>query len=151
MIDEHQRPEAQPGETTAEERELWTGKPSQWTNFPWFLSCLLVIPIPFALYKMMRVASTRYTLTTERLIWRFGILNRRTEEVELYRVRDTGLSQPLFQRLVGLGTIEVTSTDERTPDILLPAIKDPVTVREYFREATERMRQARGVRDIDMT
>ena len=47
--------------------------------------------------------------------------------------------------------LEVTSTDERTPEIVLNAIKDADTVREYFREATERMRQVRGVRDIDMS
>ena len=133
------------------EEEIWSGGPSQWTNFWWFVLCLLVIPIPWAIYKFLEVKSTRFTLTTERLRWQWGILSRRTEEVELYRVRDLGFVQPFVQRIVGLGTLEVTSTDERTPVIELKAIKGADEVREYFREATERMRQIRGVRDIDMS
>lgn len=133
------------------EEDIWAGGPSQWVNFWWFVSCLLVIPIPWAVYKFLEIRSTRFTLTTERLRWQWGILTRRTEEVELYRVRDLGFVQPFVQRLVGLGSIEVTSTDERTPVINLSAIKDADKVREYFREATERMRQIRGVRDIDMS
>ena len=133
------------------EEEIWSGGPSQWVNFWWFVSCLLVIPIPWAIYKWLEVKSTSFTLTTERLRWQWGILSRRTEEVELYRVRDLGFVQPFVQRIVGLGTIEVTSTDERTPVIELKAIKQADDVREHFREATERMRQIRGVRDIDMS
>ena len=148
--DQHASP---PGGAAARgpEEEIWSGGPSQWTNFWWFVLCLLVIPIPWAIYKWLEVKSTRFTLTTERLRWQWGILSRRTEEVELYRVRDLGFVQPFVQRVVGLGTLEVTSTDERTPHIELKAIKDADAVREYFREATERMRQVRGVRDIDMS
>lgn len=133
------------------EEEIWSGGPSQWVNFWWFVLCLLVIPIPWAVYRWLKIKCTRFTLTNERLRWQWGILNRRTEEVELYRVRDLGFHQPFIQRMLGLGTIEVTSTDERTPEIVLPAISGADDVREYFREATERMRQLRGVRDIDMS
>ena len=136
---------------TGPETEIWSGGPSQWVNFWWFVLCVLVIPIPWAVYKFLAVKCTRFTLTNERLRWEWGILNRKTEEVELYRVRDLGFTQPLVQRVLGLGTIEVTSTDERTPVIVLGAIKDAGAVREFFREATETMRMKRGVRDIDMS
>lgn len=157
----------------APESELWSGGPSQWVNAHWYALCVVLIPIllivasfyfgvwwlfllsaiPLALagYRYLKTATTRYTLTTERLKWRWGILGRHTEEVELYRVRDLGYTQSLRQRAVGLGTIEVTSTDERTPVIVLGSIRDADRVREYFRESTERMRQVRGVRDIDMS
>ena len=155
------------------ERELWSGGPSQWVNAHWYGLCVVlipvllivasfyfgvwwlfllsVIPLAFAGYRYLKTATTRYTLATERLKWRWGVLARHTEEVELYRVRDLGYTQPLWQRAVGLGTIEVTSTDERTPHIVLGAIRDADRVREYFRESTERMRQLRSVRDIDMS
>ncbi|MBZ0171430.1 MAG: PH domain-containing protein [Phycisphaerales bacterium] len=170
MTNEDQpRPDSAP----REEEEIWSGCPSQWVNAHWFLLCVVVLPVlfiaaawyfnewwlflisavplAFYAYRYLKIATTRYTLTTERLRWQWGILSRQTEEVELYRVRDTGFVQPLIQRVVGLGTIEVTSTDERTPQIVLPAIKNAAQVREHFRETTERMRQARGVRDIDMS
>lgn len=31
------------------ERIVWTGRQSQWQNLGWFISCLLVIPIPWAI------------------------------------------------------------------------------------------------------
>lgn len=147
MIDEH--PVA--GVEMGPEEEIWEGRTSQWVNLPWFALCLLVLPIPYAVYRYLRVATTVYTLTNQRLLWRYGILNRRTEEIELYRVRDTGLYQPLLQRLLGLGTVEVVSTDLRTPTIVMPALHDAGPVREHLRRATEKMRRLRGVRDIDVT
>lgn len=138
------------GESGPEE-VIWEDSPSQWVNFPWFLACVLILPIPLAIYHSLKVATTRFTLTSERLRWQWGILNRHTEEVELYRVRDIGLVKPFIQRIVGLGTVEVTSTDLRTPQIEIRAIRDADAVREHFRSATERMRKIRGVRDIDVT
>lgn len=149
MIDEHPRDRTK-GESGPEE-VIWGDSPSQWVNFPWFLACVLILPIPLAVYHFLKVATTRFTLTSERLRWQWGILNRHTEEVELYRVRDIGLVKPFIQRIVGLGTVEVTSTDLRTPQIEIRAIRDADAVREHFRSATERMRKIRGVRDIDVT
>ncbi len=34
-----------------EERIEWSGHPSQWQNFWWYLSCLMVLPIPYAIWK----------------------------------------------------------------------------------------------------
>ncbi|MEM7622018.1 MAG: PH domain-containing protein [Planctomycetota bacterium] len=133
------------------EAELWKGSPSQWTNIGWFALCVLVIPIPWAIYQAIKTASTDYVLTTQRLRMKDGILNRRTEEIELYRVRDTALHQSLFERIFGLGTIDLTSSDPRTPEVNLRGIKGADGVREHFRIHTEKMRRSRGVRDIDMS
>src|SRR5262245_25733241 len=68
--------------------------------------CVLVA-IPWAVigWKWLVLAHTRYELTTQRLRIRTGVLNRRLEEVELYRVRDYKLEQPFFQRLFSLSTV----------------------------------------------
>ena len=50
-----------------EERIEWSGHPSQWRNFGWFLSCLLVIPIPVAFWKWLETRMTVYTLSDQRL------------------------------------------------------------------------------------
>lgn len=149
MIDDH--PAAAPPATDQPEATVWSGGPSQWVNFWWFVLCVLVIPIPWAIYRYLRVATTDFTLTTERLRIQTGILNRQTEEVELYRIRDTAVGQTLFERMFGLGTIQVSSSDSRTPEFPLRAIKSPHEVREHFRKHTEIMRKRRGVRDVDMS
>ena len=65
-----------------------------------------------------------YTLTDQRLKFTRGVLSKVTEDLELYRVRDTKFSQGVFERMVGLGNIELLSTDETSPTIHLRYIAD---------------------------
>src|SRR5689334_21667869 len=56
-----------------------------------------------------------YRLTTERLLTTVGILSRRTETLELYRVRDIDINEPLLLRLYGLQNIELRTSDPSSP------------------------------------
>jgi uncharacterized membrane protein YdbT with pleckstrin-like domain len=127
----------------------WTGHPSQWQNLGWFLLCLLVIPIPVAIWQWLETNSTVYTLTDQRLKFTRGVFNKVTEDLELYRVRDTKFQQGLFERLVGLGNIELYTTDETSPTIRLPFIAEAEAVREKIRALVEARRDAKRVRYLD--
>lgn len=132
-----------------DERIDWTGHPSQWQNLGWFLLCLLVVPIPFALWKWLETRSTVYTLTDQRLKFTRGVFSKITEDLELYRVRDSKFSQGLFERMVGLGEIELFTTDETSPTIQLRYIADAEGVRERIRALVEARRDAKRVRYLD--
>ena len=132
-----------------DERIEWSGHPSQWQNLGWFVLCLLVIPIPLAIWKWLETNSTVYTLTDQRLKFTRGVFNKVTEDLELYRVRDTKFQQGLFERLVGLGNIELYTTDETSPTIRLPFIAEAETVREQIRALVEARRDAKRVRYLD--
>jgi uncharacterized membrane protein YdbT with pleckstrin-like domain len=133
----------------AEESVVWSGHPSQWRNAGWFALCVLVLPIPFALWKWLETRNTLYTLTDQRLKFTRGILSKTTEDLELYRVRDTKFSQGVFERMVGLGNIELYTTDETSPTILLPFVADAEGVREKIRALVEARRDAKRVRYLD--
>lgn len=133
----------------SDERIEWRGHPSQWQNLGWFLSCLLVIPIPFALWKWLETRTTVYTLTDERLKFTRGVLSKTTEDLELYRVRDTRFEQSVFERILGLGRIRLYTTDETSPEITLPYIADAEGVREKIRALVEARRDAKRVRYLD--
>ena len=132
-----------------EEQIVWLGRPSQWRNFWWFASCLLLLPIPFALWKWLETRNTVYSLTDQRLKFTRGVLSKTTEDLELYRVRDTKFVQSVWERMLGLGEIELHTTDETSPLIRLPFIRDAEGVREKIRGLVEARRDAKRVRYLD--
>jgi len=132
------------------ETVLWQGAPSQWQNFGWFLSCLLVLPIPLAFWKWLVIANTRITLTKERLRVRSGVFSKQNEEVELYRIKDWTLKEPLNQRIFGKGTVLVMSSDRTAPELPLTWISKPEAFVENLRGAVENVRDTKRVRELDM-
>ena len=135
------------------EKPLWTGTPSQVINLPafvlWGLLFWLVIPIFIILWQWLVVKNTKYELTTERLKTRHGVLNKKMDELELYRVRDYKLEQPIFLRLFGLGNITLQTSDKSNPLVTIRAIPDGEQLREQLRNAVEECRVKKGVREVD--
>ena len=87
----------------SEESHVWKGRPSQITNLATFLICgltfVLIVPLVIGLRRWLSVRCTEYRLSTERLTVSWGVLSRRVEELELYRVKDTSIDQPFFLRM----------------------------------------------------
>ena len=133
---------------------IWRGQPSQWLNFGWFLICgllfWLIVPIFIALWRWLVVRSMRYELTADRLFVYSGVLNKKIDELELYRVKDYSQSNPFFLRLVGLGNVILFTSDRSDSTIQISAIPDATQVRGMLREHVEKCRAKKGVREIDM-
>ena len=132
-----------------DERIEWSGRPSQWQNLGWFLSCLLLIPIPWAIWRWLVVRNTVFTLTTERLRMRRGVFNRITDDLELYRVRDTRFEQTFWERMFGVGEVILYTTDASTPEVHIAWLKDAELLRETVRKFAEARRDAKGVRAFE--
>lgn len=137
-----------------DERLIFRGSPSQWENFGVFLVAglfgALVFPLFWALWRWLETRSTRYEVTSERISHEFGVLSKRVEEVELYRVKDTAFDQPFWLRLVGLGHVVLRSSDRSDPVLVLRAVRDGRALRENIRGAIEKIREKKGVREIDV-
>lgn len=132
-----------------DERIEWSGHPSQWQNLWWFVACVLLVPIPWAFWRWLETRNTTYTLTDQRLKTTRGVFNRRTEDLELYRVRDSRFEQDLAERMLGLGQVVLFTTDETSPEIRIIFIKDAEAVREKIRTLVEARRDAKRVRYLD--
>jgi uncharacterized membrane protein YdbT with pleckstrin-like domain len=94
----------------------------------------------------MPLSFTRYSLTEDRLFLSIGFLNIRDEEILLYRVRDINTSRTLGQRLLGVGTVTVMSSDKSMPTLVMKNIKNPMAVKELLHEQVEEMKIRRRVR-----
>lgn len=89
---------------------------------------------------------TCYALSEDRLFQRVGFLNIKDEEVLLYRIRDLSVSRTLGQRLFGVGTITVSSSDKSQPVLQLLNVRDPLSVKELLHHQVEEMKLRRKVR-----
>ena len=97
-------------------------------------------------YFGMPLSFTRYCLSEDRLFVSEGFLTIKDDEILLYRVRDIDTRRTLWQRLFGVGTVIVLSSDKTMPNLVLKNIKDPVMVKELIHKQVEEMKIRRRVR-----
>jgi len=137
----------------SEERDVWVGTPSQVINLGSFillgLFFWLIFPLFMILWKWLTVKNTKYELTTQRLRTRHGILNKKIDELELYRVRDYKLDQPLFLRLFSLGNIILITSDKSHPQVILTALPNGEELKEQLRTFIEECRSKKRVMEVD--
>jgi hypothetical protein len=93
-----------PNSTSARPSLMWT-----LTLAPYFLIALGVFSITWFTYWKSEI-----TLTNRRLLFRTGFLSRRSGEWPLENVESIMISEPLFGRICGYGTITVTTVGGST-------------------------------------
>lgn len=93
---------------------------------------------------------TKYRLTEDRLFCEVGWLNLREEEILLYRVRDLELRMSLGQRIFGVGSVVVHSSDKTTPALELRNVKQPRQVKEQLHQLVEKRKKERRLRPVEM-
>ena len=140
--------------TSPQEITIWDGSPSQWLNIgPFLIGGLffwLLVPAIWALWRYLEVRCTRYRLTNQRLAIRSGVFNIRVVEVEHYRIKDYSLSQPFIFRFVGIGNVELITSDQTYEFITLRAVRNHEWIREELRKSVEAIRDAKRVRQLDL-
>lgn len=109
----------------------------------------MVETVLIILWKWLVIKNIKYELTTERLRTRHGVLNKKTDELELYRIRDYKLDQPFFLRLFSLGNIVLQTSDRSHPEVTLKAIPNGEELREQLRTHVEACRTKKRVREVD--
>ncbi len=88
---------------------------------------------------------TKYRLTEDRLFIETGFLNKREDEVRLYRIMDVTLTRSFFQRIFGVGTISCCSADKTMKDFSIVSVKKSKIVKEMLSEQVEKEREAKRV------
>jgi len=129
-------------------RRYW---PMQW---PALSPIILAIPLAgilgVATLAWLKTASTSYHFAKGRLTWRTGILSRSAESLELYRIGDVTMHQPLFQRLFGVGRIIISSADANHREVVMEGVPRPDRFRDWLTDAVQQTRRDRGMREIQM-
>ena len=98
----------------------------------------------------MPLSFTRYAMSKDRLFFSVGFFSVRDEEVLLYRIRDISIKRTLWQRIFGVGSINVVSADKSTPELILKNVKHPTDVKERLHENVENAKLRRRMRVNEM-
>lgn len=96
-------------------------------------------------YKYLKNKLTKYTIDSEEATLKYGILSTRTEVLELFKVKDLSLSQPILFRIFGLSTIEITSTDPSHPHFRIVGLRDGEIVLKDIKTAVANSRLKNNV------
>ena len=93
---------------------------------------------------------TRYSLSEDRLFCETGLLSLKADEVLLYRVQDLELTISLGQRIFGVGTVCVHSSDKGIPHLDLKNVKNPREVKELIHQKVEAAKDKRRMRATEL-
>ena len=85
--------------------------------------------------------AVRYTLSAQRLEIEKGILGKRVESIELWRVRDLVLDQTLVERLRGAGRITLYSNDQVEPQLDVGPVAGARALFDRLRDAVAAARK----------
>lgn len=114
-----------------------------------FLSGLAAVPFAYAWFTWLEVKVHRYKISTQRLQERSGIIMQITNDLELFRVKDSTIVKPLILRMFGCGNIILDTSDRSTPIVIIAAIKQPEKLQSIIRKYVAIARKSHGVREID--
>jgi uncharacterized membrane protein YdbT with pleckstrin-like domain len=110
-----------------------------------FVVAALLLWGALLLTLVYRKFSVKYRVTSQRLFHELGILRRVTDRIEIIDIDDVTVEQGLVERMLGVGTIRVTSSDRTTPELFMPGIDDVKQVADTIDQARRAERQRRGL------
>ncbi len=105
---------------------------------------LAVAALLFFLVRYAQWLTTDFVLTTDRLIYRKGVISRQGREIPLERLNDVSFQQTLFQRMLRAGDLLVESGGERGQS-QFGHFSDPQGIQNEIHRAIE----AAAARDAD--
>ncbi len=94
----------------------------------------------------MPISFTRYSMSEEQLTIRTGMLNLRTETIKFFRVVDMAITQSLWQRIFGVGSITLATRDARQSEFIIQNVKSPEKVHKMLDMAVEAARNKHRIR-----
>ncbi|HDR9767753.1 TPA: PH domain-containing protein [Burkholderia cepacia ATCC 25416] len=120
------------------------------TNFWWVFALVLFVPIGAVLQAIAQTRATRFVIDASRVTVTRGLVMRETISVELARVQNIQALALWWQERMGFGSLRFETSDMYHPVWVLHGIPDAVVWRDYLTRYTVALREARGIRDVNI-
>lgn len=115
---------------------------------------VLLVAVAWLVTRYLVWVTTNFVVTTDRLVYRAGVLGKSGREIPLERLNDIAVNQTLFERLIGAGDLMIESGGERGQqhftDIRKPFVTQNVIYRELERAQARDAQRAAGQRELSI-
>ena len=118
--------------------ELYSEHPVMFKNNPLgFIICLILIPagglgLLILLTWHLKNKASKLTVNDNEILFEKGLLSKERSEVNLASVRTTKVKQSFFNRIFGVGSIEIFTAGD-SPEIVAIGMPDPNKIRELIK------------------
>ncbi len=89
-------------------------------------------------WGLLETVLWKYTITSERVFVRHGLISVKEQTARLERVQDLTLRQSVFDRIFGVGTLEIDTAGSEGGALEFKALTDPAAAREVLENAIRR-------------
>ena len=96
----------------------------------WILVLLVV------LLKMLRLKMMFYEVTADRIEYSRGILDRRVDNLDMFRVVDLRLRRSLLDCMLGIGTVSLVTTDKSDPQFTFKKVRHSRELYNVIKQAS---------------
>jgi uncharacterized membrane protein YdbT with pleckstrin-like domain len=104
------------------------------------LGAVLLVDVIYVLSRYVVWRATLLVVTTNRVIYRTGVITRKGREIPIDRVQDVSFRQSLFERMVGAGSLTVESAGEHGQEPF-PDVAHPQRVQSTIQHLLDQSRQ----------
>lgn len=94
----------------------------------WVVGAVLAVIALAVLVAFVRRSATTYTITSERLTIRHGLLSRELHQTRLERVQNVASTQSLVDRMLGIGAVDFDTAGEAGFDFAFRGVADPEAI-----------------------
>ncbi len=107
-----------------------------WLSKLWLaLWILLAVPtlgitLLLAIYEYLRLRGIEQGVTNKRVIYKTGIVSRKSEEMKLTSIETVEIEQGVWGRMLGFGDVKITGRG--TSDLVFRRIADPLAVKRQI-------------------
>jgi uncharacterized membrane protein YdbT with pleckstrin-like domain len=121
---------------------IYEAHPAMFRAHPfWFILCVLLIAafgigILILLYWYIKTRATALTVTDNELMYERGILSKDRTAVSLKHVRSVHINQGFVNRILGVGTIQISTAGDE-PEFTIADMPDPYVIQEAIAKAQD--------------
>ncbi len=88
---------------------------------------------------------TRYEVSPDRIEWSRGILDRRVDNLDMFRVIDLKMRRSVIDCIFGIGTVELITTDKTDPEFEFEKVHRPRELYDIIKKASIEADSTTGV------